>query len=492
MAGNSCIAGWSASQGFPDEHTPGKRRNPSATDLARSALRAHADPADWPGPTSRIRSFAPPAGGDLPPESRLPMKRLGLLLLPALLLGGCLSEAPQSGTAPAEPGAFQVSIAPLAGKTPLAARGAGADVGGKLFVRVTHSLRGISQRDSLVWSGTDDGVLSFPSLPEGAGYVVQAWYRDLSGITSHGDSIGGIRIDRGEAAQARLHLRPLQGKILVNAPVLPTGIDTLGAIWTFEGKTRRAVAGRGTGGRTSLRLDSLEIGRSGDLRLRAWNAAGDTLYHLDTTLVLSDDRDLALSLVLGSSRGQILASLSFQAGGEISATASFAGEADQPSSQTGRLLLTAFSDSGSMDWIGIRNPGAAFSGKVRLGKGSTDAQFDLVLPEGATAVVTRAPCAQVADTSHPLHGTKNLVCGLDDIVVTHSTAGGSYWKLRDASGAVLHDAVLVLDAKQSWPDLNSSSARTARLRTDWSSAFLNDAGRAWCADASDDPDAPCL
>jgi hypothetical protein len=419
------------------------------------------------------------------------MNRLGLLLVPALLLCSCLSDSPQSGTAPAEPGTFQVSIAPLAAKPLLAARGAGVDVGGKLVVRISHPLRGISLRDSLLWSGTEDGVISFPSLPEGAGYVAQAWYRDLSGITSHGDSIGGIRIDRGEAARARLHLRPLQGKILVNAPILPAGIDTLGATWTLEGMSRHAVAGKGTGGRTSLRLDSLQIGRSGALRLRAWNAAGDTLFHLDTNLVLSDDRDLALSLVLGSSRGQILASVSFQAGGEISATASFAGEADQPSSQGGRLLLVAFADSGSMDWIGIRNPGPAFSGRVRLGKGSTDAQFDLVLAQGATAVVTRASCAAVAEATHPLHGVGNLVCGQDDIVVTHSTAGGSYWKLRDATGLTLHDAVLVLDAKQSWPDLNTGSARTARLRSDWSSVFLNDAGRAWCADASDSPEASC-
>lgn len=418
------------------------------------------------------------------------MKRLAPLL-PALLLSSCLSDTSTSGATPADPAAFQVRIAPLRGSPAIAARGAGADAGGKLLVRVSNPVRGIALRDSLVWSGTSDGVLSFPNLPEGAGYAVQAWYRDPSGITSHGDSLGGLRISRGEAAQARLLLRPLQGKILVNAPVLPAGIDTLGALWTCDGASRSTSAGRGTGGRTSLRLDSLEIGKSATLRLRAWNASGDTLYHLDTSLVLSDDRDMALSLVLGSSRGQILASLSFQGGGEIAATASFAGEADQPSSQTGRLVLVAFSDSGAMDWIGIRNPGPAFSGRVRLGKGSADAQFDLDLPAGATAVATRAPCAAVADSKHPLHGSRNLVCGLDDIVVTHSTSGGSYWKLRDASGAVLHDAVLVLDAKQSWPDLNTGSARTARLRPDWSSSFLNDAGRGWCADDSDDAEASC-
>lgn len=418
------------------------------------------------------------------------MKRLALLL-PALLLAACLSETSTSGTPPTDAPAFQVRIAALRQGPAFAARGSGADAGGKLLVHLSNPSRGISLRDSLVWSGSSDGVVSFPNLPEGAGYAVQAWYRDPSGITSHGDSLGGLRISRGEAAQARLLLRPLQGKILVNAPVLPAGIDTLGATWTCEGTTRTAAAGRGTGGRTSLRLDSLEIGKSGTLRLRAWNALGDTLHHLDTTLVLLDDRDMALSLVLGSSRGQILASLSFLDGGEIAATASFAGEADQPASQTGRLVLVAFSDSGAMDWIGIRNPGPAFSGRVRLGKGTTDAQFDLDLPAGATAVATRAPCAAVAAPSHPLHGTEHLVCGLDDIVVTHSTAGGSYWKLRDVSGAILHDAVLVLDARQSWPDLNTNTARTARLRSDWSSSFLNDAGRAWCADGSDDAEASC-
>lgn len=418
------------------------------------------------------------------------MKSLALLL-PSLLLCSCLSDAPTTSAALPEPGTFQVRIAAMRSGSVLAARGAGADPGGKLLVRVVHSQRGVSLRDSLSWNGADDGVLSFPSLPEGAGYAVQAWYRDPSGTTSHGDSVGGLRISRGQASQVRLLLKPLHGKILVNAPVLPAGIDTLGAVWTCDGATRRISAGRGTGGRTSLRLDSLALGRPGELRLRAWTAAGDTLFHLDTVLSLSDDRDLALPLVLTGSRGQILASLGFQAGGEVAATASFSGETDQPSSQTGRLVLSAFSDSGSMDWIAILNPGAAFSGRVRLGKGSTDAQFDLDLPPGATAVATRAPCSAVAEASHPLHGTPHLACGLDDLVVTHSTTGGSYWKLRDATGTVLHDAVLVLDARQSWPDLNTGSSRTARLRSDWSSAQLNDAGRAWCADGSDDAEAAC-
>ena len=180
-----------------------------------------------------------------------------------------------------------------------------------------------------------------------------------------------------------------------------------------------------------------------------------------------------------------------QAGGEIDATVSFPGEADQPSNQTGRLLIAAISDSGTSDWIGIRNTGADFVGRVRLGKGSTDAQFDLNLPSGTMAVVTRATCAAVDSAAHPLHGTDHLVCGVDEVVVTHSTSGGTLWKLRNADASELYDEVLILDGKQSWPDLNTTTARTARLRSDWSTALKNDAGRAWCADGSDATSATC-
>jgi len=154
-------------------------------------------------------------------------------------------------------------------------------------------------------------------------------------------------------------------------------------------------------------------------------------------------------------------------------------------------LLAAFSDSGAADWIGIVNPTkSAFTGRVRLGKGTTDAQFDLHLPAGDMAVVTRAPCAAI-DSLHPLHAAKHLVCGVDDIVVTHSTSGGSLWKLRSAAASELLDQVLVLDGKQAWPDLNTSTARTARLSSAWASATSNDAGRAWCADGSDAPAGSC-
>jgi hypothetical protein len=233
------------------------------------------------------------------------------------------------------------------------------------------------------------------------------------------------------------------------------------------------------------------VGQQGTLRLRAWNLAGDTLFHLVTVLALSGDADLPLSLSLQNSRGQIGATLALMPGGELDATASFSGEAEQPSQQTGRLILTAFSDSGAADWIAIHNPGPAFVGRVRLGKGTTDAQFDLDLPSGGTAVVTRAPCAAVQTTDHALRSVAGLVCGIDDAVVTHSTSGGSFWKLRDAASLELFDAVLVLDGKQSWPDLNTSGARTARVRTTWRSALSNDAGLAWCADGSDSPATTC-
>lgn len=418
--------------------------------------------------------------------------RLPLLALSSLLaLSGCLAESPNSDTAATEStSSFQVRVAAFV-LAPVAARAVSADVGGKLFVEISNSLRGLSLKDSLLWSGSSEGLLDFPALPEGGGYAVKAWYRDPSGFTTHGDSVGGIRVGRGDSARARLALHALLGKVVLNAPSLPVSVDTLSMSWSCGTDARSTLAGRGTGGRTTLRLDSLAIGRPATLRLRAWSAAGDTLFHLDTTVVLSSDRDLPLALNLQSSRGQILASLGFLAGGELDATASFAGESEQPASQTGRLVLAAFSDSGAADWIGIRNTGAAFSGRVRLGKGSTDAQFDLDLPAGAFAVVTRAPCATVAASAHPLHAAEHLVCGIDEIVVTHSTSGGSLWKLRGADATELMDEVLVLDAKQSWPDLNTSTARTARLRSDWTSAQQNDAGRAWCVDGSDAPSAAC-
>lgn len=368
---------------------------------------------------------------------------------------------------------------------------ASADPGGVLFAEITNTATGLSIRDSASWTGNVATALSFSALAEGSGYAVRAWYRDPQGFTTHGDSIGGLSLARGESASVSLALRALLGKIVLTAPSLPASVDSLAMTWASTGITRKAAAGRGSGGRTILRLDSLPVGVSGQLHLRASNLAGDTLFHLDTTLTLSSDRDLPLSLTLRSSRGSLLASIGFLAGAEIDATASFAGEAEQPTAQTGRLILAAFSDSGAADWIGIRNPGtAAFSGTVRLGKGSTDAQFALDLPAGEFAVVTRAPCASI-DSTHPLHAAPHLVCGIDDIVVTHATTGGALWKLRNADASELMDEVLVLDAKQSWPDLNTSIGRTARLRASWSNATSNDAGRAWCADASDAPLAAC-
>ena len=419
------------------------------------------------------------------------MRHLLLPLLAAVSFSGCLDDTASSSPSSESQGSsdLAIQIAPLF--TTPAARGKSADAGGMLVVEIANTAKGLSVRDSSSWTGTVETAFSFPALAEGAGYAVRAWYRDPQGFTTHGDSIGGIRLARGENASIALSLRALLGKIILNAPSLPTSVDTLSMAWSSTGFSRKAHVGRGSGGRTTLRLDSLPIGSSGLLRLRAWNASGDTLFHLDTSITLSNDRDLPISLLLQSSRGSLVAQLGFLAGGEIDATASFAGEAEQPSSQTGRLLLVAFADSGAADWIGIRNPGTtAFTGRIRLGKGSTDAQFDLALPAGELAVVTRAPCANI-DSTHPLHSATNLVCGIDDIVVTHATSGGSLWKLRSADATELMDEVLVLDAKQSWPDLNTSNARTARLRASWSDATSNDAGRAWCADDSDSPLGTC-
>jgi hypothetical protein len=419
------------------------------------------------------------------------MRRLLLSLSASLALVGCLDESASVDPAQAATGESRlvVDVAPFASL--VAGRGMKADPGGMLSIEVSNASKGFVARDSSPWTGSVEARLEFPSLPEGTGYVVRASYRDPQGFATHGDSIGGVTLTRGEDRSIALSLRALLGRILLNAPSLPVSVDTLSVSWSSAGVSRKMSTGRGSGGRTTLRLDSLPVATSGTVRLRAWNTSKDTLFHLDTTLALSGDKDLPLALLLQSTRGTILASLGFLDGGEIGATASFEGEPEQPSDQTGRLLLAAFSDSGAADWIGIVNPTkSAFTGRVRLGKGTTDAQFDLNLPAGDMAVVTRAPCAAI-DSLHPLHAAKHLVCGVDDIVVTHSTSGGSLWKLRSADASELLDQVLVLDGKQSWPDLNTSTARTARLSSAWASATSNDAGRAWCADGSDAPAGSC-
>jgi len=53
----------------------------------------------------------------------------------------------------------------------------------------------------------------------------------------------------------------------------------------------------------------------------------------------------------------------------------------------------------------------------------------------------------------------------------------------------LADQVVVMDGKLGWPDLNSTTARTVRRRSD-ATVVDASAGRSWCADASDSPDAP--
>ncbi len=411
------------------------------------------------------------------------------LAVATLSLSGCLSETASPEPLSTDPASVRIEVAAL--RTPLAAREAAADPGGILVVEVVQPTRGILRRDSMTWTGIGSGTLSFTNLPEGPEYRVRSWYRDPQGFTTHGDSLVGLTLARGQIAHAQLELKALLGKIVLNAPAVPAGVDSLGMAWTSVGVRRAAQALRGSGGRTMLRLDSLPVGQQGTLRLRAWNTAGDTLFHLDTVLALSGDADLPLSLSLQNSRGQIAASLVLRPGGELDATASFSGEPEQPSHQTGRLVLTAFSDSGAADWIAIHNPGPAFTGRVRLGKGPADAQFDLDLPAGGTAVVTRAPCAAVQAADHALRSVAGLVCGIDDAVVTHSTSGGSFWKLRDAATLELFDGVLVLDGKQSWPDLNTAGARTARVRSTWSSSLANDAGLAWCADGSDSPATSC-
>lgn len=405
-----------------------------------------------------------------------------LIQIPFMIyLAGCLPDGSQpiiaSETAP-ESSTGAVTL--KAGNSFAAGRSSAAEPGGELHAEIRHPSRRVGFKDSVRWSGSGDISLSFPGVPEGAGYTAIVTYRDPRGLTTHSDTLGDIAVVRSRDTEALFRLKPLLGRLQLVVPTAPATVDTLSLSWQSSGTLRSTRAVRGPSGRTALRIDSLAIGATGSVRIRAWNAAGDTLYFADTTATILSQADQSLQVRLKDARGALGAGIEFLSGGEIDAVALFPDDR----SPAGRLVIGALSDSGGSDWIRIENRGTdSFAGPVQIVRGTESFTVDLRLASGASAVATRAVCAALSST-HPLSGTPNLVCGQTGLSVSWSTSG-TLWELRSNSGT-LQDQVVVYDGQQGWPDLNSSTARTLR-RAPRASTTEAAAGRSWCADASDSP-----
>ena len=362
-----------------------------------------------------------------------------------------------------------------------AARSLSAEPGGRIVAQVRLSGRVWS--DSVSWNGSG-ASFTFPSLPVQGSYSVKVLVRDASGRTTHSDSAFPVPVFSGASTPISLSLRPVLGRILVSLPSIPSSVDSVSASWKGGSSERHATAPRPGSGKTVLRLDSLPVGAAGHLRLRAWNASGDTLFSCDTDATISSQADLSLSLRWTDASGRISIGGSVQAGGEVAATALFPGQ-DAPD---GCLRLEAFSDSGSSDWIRISNPGdSRLSGVVSVSHGTESVSASLSIPAGGSVVLSRVACGDSSLASHRALSGTDLVCGLPLSVSWNSLP--ALWELRGPSGNVA-DRALVEDGKDGWPDLNSGSARTLRRRRGQPGADPM-AGRSWCSDGSDLPDASC-
>ncbi|HNY30926.1 MAG TPA: hypothetical protein PKO15_08560 [Fibrobacteria bacterium] len=395
---------------------------------------------------------------------------------------GCLdsdSEAP-SGPPPVS-GTVDIEVAPW---RVLAARTLAVEPGGRLIVELRDPSRRRQWIDSLDWDGGRSANLSFRDIPQGGNYLLVGRYRDGSGRFTHADSLSPLSVSAGEATSARLGLRALVGRLVLGMPSVPATVDSLMATWMEGGRSRRATAGRGTGGRTVLRLDSLPVGTTGAVTLRAWNSQGDTLYSLDTSISVMRDADQSISLVWRDASARPKFLVSALPGGEVDATVRFPGEA----APDGRLRISGLSDSGSSDWILLENPGSdTLRGSWKIAHGTESAVLDAVLPPGGRVVATRAACETVRGTTHALGGVASLVCGVD--LPVSWTAPNALWELRDADGDLV-DQVFAWDGQNGWPDLNASTARTLRRRSGEVGADAM-AGRSWCATASADPAQEC-
>jgi len=401
------------------------------------------------------------------------------------LLQSCLSDGSNStDSSPGSAGSAEVWISPLPTDALPAARSLAAEPGGWVVARIRRRDHSGSWADSVQWLGSSRISLSFANLPEGTDYVVAALYRDAAGRATHADSSSPVAILPGNSTPISLSLKALLGRIVITMPSVPATVDSLGITWNGPSGLRRAVIVRGTSGKTLLRLDSLAVGVSGTASLRAWNAAGDTLYRCDTTITIASQADLSLTLHWVDASGTMALSASIAAGGETDATALFPGDAVA----SGRLRLLALSDSSNSDWALVGNPGSdSVVGQITLVHGTESVTAAVALAPGGFATLSRVSCAEAARTTHPLHGAPGLVCGLSLSVAWSTT--GTLWELHSPDGT-LAERALVWDGKNGWPDLNSSTARTLRRRSG-SDGTDPMAGRSWCADSSDSPLPTC-
>lgn len=412
-------------------------------------------------------------------------KAAAILAASLFLLAGCLPDGSPSPQAPElVPESSTGTVSLEVRGTGLAARALAPEPGGRLFAEIRLPSSRPVYRDSVDWNGFGSTTLRVAAIPEGRGYQAIVVYRDPQGLATHADTVRDLEVRRTGNTTASATLRPLLGRIQLSLPSVPSTVDSVGLVWESSGRTLRTEMARGPSGRTVLRLDSLAVGSVGILHVRAWTTSNDTLYFADTSATIASQADQSLSIKLKDARGLLGVVATFLPGGETDAVARFPEE----SLPSGHLLLAALSDSGSSDWILLSNPSRdSIVGPVRIARGTEILTTDLRLAPGEQTVLTRASCGATGSPSHPLHGVTSLACGLD-LSVSWSSSG-TLWEIRTPDGR-LADQVLVFDGRQGWPDLNTSTSRTARLRTGAPPADAS-LGRSWCADDRDSPLVAC-
>lgn len=401
--------------------------------------------------------------------------------LATAVLQGCLSDASPSDDSGQDAGSLELRISAMPQTVPAAGRALSAEPGSRLVAQI--KLPGRTWADSAQWTGASPASFAFGSIPASGSYCVKVLMRDPAGRITHCDSAYPVSVVSGRSTPVQLELRAVLGKIVVAIPSVPASVESLSISWEAN-QPRRSVAARGPSGKTTLRLDSLPVGSTGIIHLRAWGPSKDTLFRCDSSLSVNSQQDQSLSLRWTDATGSIQVSGSVAGGGDVLATALFPADA----SSDGSLRFLAFSDSGSSDWVRIENPGSQrIAGSVSIVHGSESTTANVDLGPGESLVLSRIACSDTAGPTRPLHEAGLLICGLA-LSVSWSNLP-AVWELRAPSGA-LADRVMVEDAKDGWPDLNASTARTLRRRTGAAGSDAM-AGRSWCADGSDSPTASC-
>jgi len=414
-------------------------------------------------------------------SSTLPTCSVVSTLLAAIILQGCLSSSSPLDDAPQDAGSLDLRISAMSPSLQASGRILSAEPGSRLLAQV--KLPGRIWTDSVLWTGTAPAIFAFGSIPANGAYSVKVLVRDAAGRITHCDSAYPVSVIPGRSTPVQLNLRAVLGRIVVAIPSVPASVDSLSISW--EGNLpRRSIAARGPSGKTTLRLDSLPVGSTGILHLRAWGPSKDTLFECDTSLSVNSQQDQSLSLRWIDATGAIQVTGSIAGGGDVLATALFPGDAPPD----GSLRFLSFSDSGASDWIRIGNPGSQrISGPVSLLHGTESYTAVVDLGPNETALLSRIACSDTSLATHPLHQAEKLICGLA-LSVSWSNLP-AVWELRSSSGA-LAERVMVEDSRNGWPDLNASTARTLRRRSGVAGADAM-AGRSWCADGSDSPTASC-